>query len=217
MAVLRRRAGRPAMPDGLAPAPGPMLLTATRFSGSPHGPFLELAVAEPARLGSRFGWCRTTVVVDRPDVQRDTRVRWGYPATLGRLEWSADGDLRSLTWLDRGLRVTGSVRRPAVPWAAPQRALQQRGQENVVAHARLRGLAHPCRVQVDAIAGSMADVDAEADPLAAMLAGRHLGAVLTGLHSRWQPARSPAVVQLGRRTASHPEPVMLKPSSRSSA
>ncbi len=150
VALMSRRGWRWDLPDGVARAPGPLLVSATRFSGSPHGPFLELAVAEPARLGARFGWCRTLVVVDRPDVQRES-TRWGLPAMLGRLEWSADDEIRKLSWLDRDLQVTGRVRRLALPWAISQRSLQRRGGDNVVVPSRSRGLAHTCLVRIDLV------------------------------------------------------------------
>ena len=150
VALMSRRGWRWDLPDGVARAPGPLLVSATRFSGSPHGPFLELAVAEPARLGARFGWCRTLVVVDRPDVQRES-TRWGLPAMLGRLEWSADDEIRKLSWLDRDLQVTGRVRRLALPWAISQRSLQRRGGDNVVVPSRSRGLAHTCLVRIDVV------------------------------------------------------------------
>jgi hypothetical protein len=217
VALVSRRGWRWDLPDGVARAPGPLLLTATRSSGSPHGPFLELAVSEPARLGSRFGWCRTLVVVDRPDVQRESRVRWGVPATLGRLEWRADDDVRRLTWLDRDLTVRGTVRRVALPWAISQRSLQRRGGDNVVVPSRARGLAHACLVRVDRPAGAahdgaLLDDDhgTDADPLAEALCGGHLGAVLTGLHSRWRPALPPTVVHLPRRSNARPEPALYE-------
>jgi hypothetical protein len=208
VALMSRRGWHWDLPDGVARAPGPLLVSATRFSGSPHGPFLELAVAEPARLGARFGWCRTLVVVDRPDVQRELRTRWGLPAMLGRLEWSADDDIRRLSWLDRDLQVTGRVRRLALPWAISQRSLQRRGGDNVVVPSRSRGLAHTCLVRIDLV-GDVA-LAPPADPLAEALCGAHLGAVLTGLHRRWRPALAPTVVHLPRRPNARPEPALYE-------
>src|SRR4051812_2677622 len=42
--------GRAELPLGVSRLPGPALVVAMRYTDSPVGPFLELAVAEPARL-----------------------------------------------------------------------------------------------------------------------------------------------------------------------
>src|SRR5438874_3776325 len=44
-------------PRGIRPLPGPAFLFAIRYTASPVGPFLELAVARPASLGLRPGFC----------------------------------------------------------------------------------------------------------------------------------------------------------------
>src|SRR3954449_6381437 len=65
--VRRRRDGwERRMPPGVAWMPGTALLIVLRYSDSPVGPFVELAVAEPARLGLRTGFCVTTSVVSAP-------------------------------------------------------------------------------------------------------------------------------------------------------
>lgn len=190
VAVVGRHHSASALPDGLDAVPGPRLLTATRYTGSPMGPYLEVALAEPARLGRHVGWCRTMVVVDRADVQRDTRMRWGVPALLGSLIWKVDGDDRSLSWHEAGVVISGRSRGVGVPWVLPQRLLQDRGPETVVLPTRLRGLAHPGAVRVDSDdRGPDAWRSPRAEPLLAVQ-GSHLGAVLTGLHGRLTPARA---------------------------
>ena len=49
VALVSRRGWRWDLPDGVARAPGPLLLTATRCSGSPHGPFRGEADGQRAR------------------------------------------------------------------------------------------------------------------------------------------------------------------------
>lgn len=170
------------LPEGLAHLPGPALVVANRYEQSPVGPYLELAVAVPARLGPRPGWAFTTMVVDSADARMGGRLNWGFPKELGRLLWSADGDERELRWLDRDVCVRGVPRRFAVPFLVPVRALQRRGDGPVVVPARLRGRARPASVRVYAPAG---------DPLAC-LAGSHPGALLSSMRFVVKPARRPA-------------------------
>src|SRR5687768_13416895 len=108
-----RRSDR--MPVGVSPLPGPGLVAALRYTDSPVGPFLELAVMEPARLGLRLGMCVTTSVVSAPPARVGGRLGWGFPRELGRLSWTADGDERRLTWEDRDLEVRGVPGRSRLP------------------------------------------------------------------------------------------------------
>lgn len=177
-----RRPARPALPAGLASVPGPAMVTATRYTHSPVGPFLELAVAEPVRLGARLGWCRTLVVVDRHDVRIGDRLQWGFPAEIGLLRWFVRDGERELIWDEHDLVVRGRPHGPAMPWLSPQRTLQERNREPVVVPGHVRGLARPARVSVQTMPG---------DALAG-LAGRHVGLVVSGLHRVWRDARTPA-------------------------
>src|SRR2546421_298565 len=90
----RGRAGR--VPDGLAALPGPAALVAVRYTASPVGPYLELSVGEPARLGLRPGLCTTTMGVSAPAAKVGNRLNWGMPAELATLHWLADGDERTM-------------------------------------------------------------------------------------------------------------------------
>lgn len=197
-----------ALPQGLRAVPGPMLLTATRFDSSADGPFLELALAELARCGTYIGWCRTAVVVDRPDVQRATRGGWGPLGHAGSLTWQIDGNHRTLVWVEAGVAVSGRVRRPPMPWLLPQRVLQRRGGQSVVIPTRLRGLLHAGLVTVEADSSAP-----DRSPLSRrleVLQGRHVGAVVTGLRTRARPARAAQSVPVPRpvRSPSWAEPAM---------
>src|SRR3954467_11843845 len=56
-------ARRSGYPKGIRPLPGPTLVVGVRYTASPVGPFLELAVGQPARLGLRPGLCFTLSAV----------------------------------------------------------------------------------------------------------------------------------------------------------
>lgn len=169
------------MPVGVQRVPGPCLVVAVRYDGSPVGPYLELAVGEPARLGLRPGWCFTTMVVDSAESRLGGRANWGFPKDLGSLVWEADGDERSLRWVERGVTVRGAPGRFALPALVPVRALQRRADGPVVVPGRLRGRAHLANVEVEAPAG---------DPLAP-IAGAHRGVHVASMRFTVRPARAP--------------------------
>ncbi len=202
MCLVRWRGRRVLLPPGIEPVPGPSLLLATCYSSSPVGPFLELVVAQPARLGLRVGWCQSCSVVDSASARMGGRLNWGFPHVLGSLVWSADGDARSLRWSERGIEVRGTRTGPPVPWLLPMRALQQRRGGGVIVPSRLRGHGHMAAVDVsvdDAEPGS----DHEFDGLAG-LAGRHHGLVVGSLRYRLARARTP-----GGATASFVAPLRV--------
>jgi hypothetical protein len=169
------------LPSGLRRAPGPSVVAATYYTGSPAGPYLELAVGQPARLGLRPGWCFTTMVVDAPGSRLGGRLNWGFPKELGRLVWKTNGDERELRWLDRDIVVRGTPSRVVLPIVVPVRALQRRNDGPVVVPGRLRGLARLTRVQVHA---------PESDPMVS-LAGSHPGVHVGGMRFTVRPARHP--------------------------
>lgn len=181
VAYTSRRPQRPPLPPGLSTLPGPALVSAARYTHSPFGPFLELAVAEPVRLGARMGWCRTLVVVDRSDVRIDDRLQWGFPAELGLLRWFARGDERELVWENHDLVVRGHPHGPPMPYFSPQRTLQERNREPIVVPGHARGMARAARVTVHTMPG---------DSFAG-LAGRHVGLMISGLHRVWRDAQLP--------------------------
>lgn len=182
IALGRWKGDRLPLPSGLDALPGPVCVTAARFEQSPVGPYLELAVSEPARLGARPGMCVTTMVVDSPDSRLGGRVNWGFPKELGTLVWDAEDDARSLSWDERKVRVRAVPSGPGMPMILPMRALQRRADGVVVVPGRLRGRARVARVEIE--------VAADDDPLAGM-AGAHRGLLFAGLKLVVDPARTP--------------------------
>lgn len=169
------------LPQGLAALPGPVLVVASRFTDSPVGAYLELAIGRPARLGLRPGWSFTTMVVDRPEARLGGRLNWGFPKELGRLVWAQDGDDRELRWLDRDICVRGTPSRLVLPFLVPMRALQRRGDGPVVVPSRLRGRGRPAKVTIYA----------PQDDVLAPAAGIHRGVHVAGVRFVVRPARQP--------------------------
>lgn len=161
--------------------PGPCCVSAARFENSPVGPYLELSVSEPARLGARPGMCVTTMVVDSHDSRIGGRLNWGFPKELGVLRWEESGEERSLVWEERNVRVRAAPGGPAMPVFLPMRALQRRADGMVLVPGRLRGRARVSRIEIETLAG---------DPLAP-LAGPHRGLLVSGLKLVVDPARRP--------------------------
>jgi len=161
--------------------PGPAVVTATRFTSSPVGPYLRLAVAEPARVGGRAGWCLTTVVVDQPQARLGERLNWGMPAALGSLRWLQHDDVRSLEWEGREVVVRARPRGPRFPLVVPVRSLQLRGDGPVVVPGRMAGRARMAKVEVEV---------GEADELA-WLGGPHRGLAVSGMQQVVREARHP--------------------------
>lgn len=169
------------LPGDLQALPGPCMVTAARFESSPVGPYLELAVSEPARLGARPGMCVTTMVVDSHDSRVGGRLNWGFPKELGALVWDSSGEERTLVWEERSLRVHAVPGGPSVPVFLPMRALQRRADGMVVVPGHLRGRARVSRIDIET---------AEGDALAG-LAGFHRGLLVSGLKLVVDPARRP--------------------------
>ena len=179
--VARRPGRRGRLPDGVDPLPGPALLVAVSYADSPVGPYRELSVAEPSRLGLRPGLCVTTCVVATSDSRVDYRLNWGMPAELGSLTWEVDGLVRRLSWLERGVSVAGRAARVRVPAPVPMRSIQRRSDGVVVVPRRAFGWLGLCRVVVHA---------PEGDPLH-WAEGGHPGGVVTGMRMVVDPARHP--------------------------
>jgi len=190
---------RPPLGRGLHRLPGPALVVAVCYTGSPVGPYLELAVGEPARLGARPGWTITAMVVDSPESRMGGVLNWGFPKQLGTLRWTAEGRSRELRWEERGISVRAEASRFVLPVLVPVRALQHRADGPVVVPGRLRGRANVSRVSV-----SVDDAD---DPMAG-LAGHHIGVVVAGMRFIVKPARHPAGLTTSLRAPLRaPEPV----------
>lgn len=169
------------VPDGLRRIPGPCQLVAARYDDSPVGPYRELAVGEPARLGARLGLCITTMAVTSVDSRLGGRVNWGFPKELGTLVWLEEGDERVLRWEERSIVVRATPVGPPLPVLLPLRALQRRADGLVSVRAYARGRGRVARVEVSA---------PEDDALAG-LAGRHKGLVVSGMRFVVNPARRP--------------------------
>ena len=200
--VVRGGGGRDGFPADIDPLPGPRLVLAAQYDESPVGPYRELAVAEPARLGTRVGMCVTTMVVTTVESRRAGRANWGLPKELGTLEWLRDGDARVLRWIERDLVVRASPAGPPLPALVPFRTLQRRADGPVSAMARVRGLARPARVEVTV---------PEGDPLD-WLAGGHLGTVLSSarlvMGDAFPPEGARAFRRATRAARSAPEPAL---------
>lgn len=187
------------VPWGLRPLPGPVLVVAVCFTESPVGPYLELSVGEPARLGGRPGWCITTMVVNSAEARAGGRLNWGFPKELGTLIWRSDGAERELHWVERNVMVRGRVGGLPLPLLAPVRTLQRRGDGPVVVPGRIRG-----RLRL-----TMVEVEAPASDVLAPLNGRHPGAHVAGMRFLVRPARHPVgLASTLRAPLRAPEPAL---------
>jgi hypothetical protein len=175
------------------------MVVAARYQESPVGPYSEMLVAQPARLGLRPGMCATTIVVDSPEARVGGRLNWGFPKELGTLLWDREGDERELRWVERGMVVRGRPAGPALPLYIPFRNVQHRADGPVVVPTRIRGRGHLAHVEVEL---------GENDPLV-WLAGPHRGLVVDGLHFVLDPARLPSgLTSTLRAPLTAPEPAM---------
>ncbi len=181
MALATARPAPGELPDGIGRLPGPCSISATRFDDSPVGPYRELAVAQPARLGARPGMCVTTMVVTSVDARLGGRVNWGFPKELGTLAWLEEGDDRILRWEERGIVVRATPTGPPLPVLCPLRSLQRRADGPVSVRGHFRGRGRVARV----------DVEVPADDALAGLAGRHRGLMVSGMRLVMHPARRP--------------------------
>jgi hypothetical protein len=178
----RRASGAGALPVGLRPLPGPTLLIGVRYTASPVGPFVELAVAVPARLGLRPGFFAMVDVVSEPAAKVGLRCNWGFPADVGRVTWSVDGDERVVRWEDGGVVLRAAPYGVRVPVVARVRSVQRRGDGPVMVPRRLLSMGRLARTVVN--------VPSE-DPELAWLAGPHGGLVLSSARVVMRPARHP--------------------------
>lgn len=159
-----------------------------RYDDSPVGPYVELSVLVPARLGLRPGMSTVAMAVTSAEARSECRRLWGLPAELGALRWSSDGSAggeRTLSWEERGLSFTGRPFGPTV--LAPVvllRSLAWRPGGAVVLGRRLRAQVRPARCRLDV--GPDDDL--------AWLAGSHPGVALTGARIVAGAARRPAGV-----------------------
>ena len=140
VARLRRPDGvAGALPKGLKPIPGPAIMCAGHWAQTPVGPFSELGVAVPARVGARPGLCVVLSVVTAPEARVAGRMAWGLPRQLGAIRWTAVGSRRTLVWEDGGVEVTAVVRGGSFPAGGPFRGLQRRSDGRVIVPIRMFG------------------------------------------------------------------------------
>lgn len=201
LVCLVRKRPAASLPEEIRPAPGPTAVAAVRYTDSPVGPFLQLMVMVPARLGGHVGWTAVTAVVDRPDALVGLRMNWGVPATVGELRWFARDGVRQLLWEDRDLSVKARGRGIGVPMVMPHRMVQVRGDGPVVVPDRLWGLFRPAVVTVEMSRRDGLDG----------LAGRHLGATVDGVHRTMAPARTPVGLLAPLRAPTTAEPLLRRP------
>lgn len=173
-----------ALPPGVAPLPGPVVIAATRYTASPVGPFVELRVGVPARIGLRPGLCDVLVVVSDPAAKVGMRCNWGFPADVGALTWEADGDERIVRWAERGIELRCTVRGARLPVVVPFRAVQRRGDGPVLVPRRVSALARLARAEL------LVSPD-DPRPELAGLAGPHPAVALAAARFLVRPARHP--------------------------
>lgn len=172
----------PSLPSGLISVPGPAAVAAMSYDDSPVGPYRELSVAVPARLGLRPGLCTVAMVVTSAEARLECWRSWGLPAELGALRWSVDGDDREMSWEERGLVLRGQPWGPRLATVVPLRWVQWRPGGPVVLPRRLRARMRAARCTVD-VSG---------DDVLAWLEGCHHGVALQGARIVAGVARRPA-------------------------
>lgn len=167
--------------------PGPALVIAARYDASPVGPYAELSINHPARVGLRPGWCVTTMAVSSQAARTGLQLNWGMPSEVGMVSWAdATPDVGpSLVWEEGGLEIVGEPTGKAAPLVVPLRALQRRADGPVMVPRRFFGRTRFTRahVRVDAT---------DNDRGLAWLAGSHRALAVAGVRIVIHPARQPA-------------------------
>jgi len=199
---------RSLLPKGVGALHGRAALVAVSYSHSPVGPYLELSLALPARLGLRPGLCVVFQVVSSPEARLGYRTNWGLPATVGPLSWSAEGHERVLRCDEPGIELRGLPVGPTFPALVPVRSVQRRTDGPVVLPRRFLALVRLSRTTV-VVADS---ADGHAGVGLHALAGVHPGAVMAGARILARPARHPAGLWSSLRAPlAAPEPALAGP------
>ena len=170
-----------ALPDGIDTAPGPTAVAAVRYTDSPVGPFLQLMVLVPARLGAHFGWSAVRGRGRQARRRRRPQPSSGIPASQGELRWFARDGVRQLLWEDRDLSVKARGAASACPWSMPHRQCRPAPTDRWSCPDRRWGLFRP---------GPRHHRGQPARRLDRLI-GRHLGATVDGVHRTGRPARTP--------------------------
>ncbi len=199
---------RALLPEGVRPLPGPGALAGVRYTDSPVGPYLELSLGLPARLGLRPGLCVVLQLVSQLDARLGYRQNWGLPASTGRLSWFAEGDERVLRCEEPGIELRGIPVGPSIPAIVPVRSVQRRADGPIVLPRSFLALTRLARVVVS--------VEEGVDEELAALAGPHPGAVMAGVRIVARPARHPTGFLSSLRAPLHVvEPAMAVPATGS--
>ena len=160
------------MAAGFQGVPGPSLFMFARYTDSPVGPYLELAVARPARIRARVAFFVTTMAVTSDASVIGGRSNWGFPKELSALSWTGEEDGSVVLRAEQlGMQAKARPGGPEIRLVAPIWCLQQRDGGPVQVLGWLRGR---CR-----LAG--VDVDSDASDRLQFVHGRHRGMVVTGL------------------------------------
>ena len=183
------------LPEGLRPLPGPAVVWAGHWAQTPVGPFSEMAVAVPARLGLRLGLCITMSVVNNAEARMAGRLGWGMPRQLGSLRWLRLGPQRTLTWGEREIEVRADARLGRGPFTKVLRGLQRRSDGLVVVPARLSGWVRRAQVVIDVPASDGLEP----------IRGSRRGWIVSGRTLVLEPSRRPSGL-LRTLVAPHVEP-----------
>jgi hypothetical protein len=159
----------------------PGVVIAERFSSSPVGEFLSLAVGIPARVGVRPGICFVLTAVSSENVRLAARNTWGFPTELANLEWGTFGRERELSWSERGISVRGIPATVPFPFLFGFRSLQRREDGSALSPFRMRAIAR--RAQID--------IETDDDDPLVWVNGQHRGVYLGTSRVRIAPARTP--------------------------
>ena len=174
------RALRDLLPQGVSPLPGRAALVGVSYVDSPVGPYLELSLGLPARLGLRPGLCVVFQAVSDVRARRASQALWGLPATVAALSWAVEGDERVMRCEEPGLELRGIPVGPRFPAIVPVRSVQRRADGPVVVPRRFLALVRLSR-----------SVVSTAPSFLEGLAGAHPGAVMAGARVVTRPARHP--------------------------
>lgn len=204
------------LPRGIRRLPGPAAVVAVSYASSPVGPFLELSVALPARLGLRPGLCVVFQLVSVADARLAYRSNWGTPASAlapGSMAWVAEGAGRELRCASLGLVVRGEPVGVSFPAVVPVRSVQRRADGPVVVPRRFVALVRLARTTIEwSPSGGSAGHGDDVDSLLSSLVGSHPGAVMSGVRILARPARHPAGLWSSLRAPlTVPEPAMSVP------
>jgi hypothetical protein len=186
------------LPPGVRSLPGPAVVVGVSYTSSPVGPFVELSVGVPARLGLRPGLCVVFQVVSVPEARTAYRSGWGLPATSEpSLTWSSTaGSVVELSCPALGFSLSGTAAGPGVPMVVPMRSLQHRTDGPVVLPRRLLARVRRARTSVHveggAPAASAAGAFEDERSFLSLFAGDHPGICLSGARILARPARQPA-------------------------